>query len=296
MGIQLTGKYYYDGTEKDMRNTAYKLTAFTAIISAAGFLLRWLQNIRIFDAETGLAETGRPISFLVAGIIVLAAAAFGVIALRLKRYEAPAEPDRALGGQTFIHTAVCALAVLLLAASGGMQLLAANTENFAENQLMIRRILAVATLAAALLYALLMTGLSKPERAGLRRWCSGLLILFGGLWLSAEYKSAASDPVLWRSAVEILAVCASLMAFYHVAGYFFGQPNASASVFFCDIGAFLCIMSSIDDHTGAEDLCFASVALVLLIWSYSIIANLGPVRAPEAPQPEAPEKPEAIEE
>ena len=271
-----------------MRNKAYKLTAFTAILSAAGFMLRWLQNMQIFDAETGLAERGRPISFVVAGVILLAAAAFGVIALRLKRYEAPGEPDRALGGQTFVHTVMCAAAVLLLAASGVMQLLAANADNYAENQLVIRRIMAVATIAAALAFALLMTGLKNPERAGLRRWCSGLLILFAGLWLSAEYKTAASDPVLWRSAVEILGICSALMAFYHVAGYFFGQPSPGASVFFCDMGAFLCLMSAIDDHTGAEDILFASVALVLLIWSYSIVANLGfrPVSA--EPEPEAP--------
>lgn len=274
-----------------MRNTAYKLTAFTAIISAAGFMLRWLQNMQIFDVETGLAERGRPISFLVAGIIVLAAAAFGVIVLRLKKYAAAQEPDKALGGQTFIHTAICAFAVLLLAASGVMQLLTANGVNFADNQIAIRRIMAIATIAAAIAYALLMTGLSNQERAGLRRWCSGILILFAGLWLSAEYKTAASDPVLWRSAVEILGVCSALMAFYHIAGYFFGQPNPYASVFFCDLGAFLCVMSSIDDHTGAENLCFAAVALVLLIWAYSIIANLG--FKPAAAEPEPSPTPEA---
>ena len=259
-----------------MRNTAYKLTAFTAIISAAGFMLRWLQNMQIYDAETGLARRGMPISFIVAGIIVLAAAAFGVIALRLKKFDAPAEPEKALAGKTFVYAAACIAAVMLLAVSGAMQIIGANAGNWAEDQIVFRRILGVATVAAAMALIFILTAMKNPERAGTRRWGAAVLILFAGLWLSTVYKAAASEPVLWRTAVEVLGICAAMMAFYYVAGYFFGQPNPTASIFYCDLGAFLCIMSAIDDHTGADNLCFASVALLLLIWSYTIVANLGP--------------------
>ena len=263
-----------------MRNTAYKLTAFTAIISAAGFMIRWLQNMAIYEEETGLARSGMPISFVLIGFIVLAAAAFVVIALRVKRYDAPGEAGEALGGQTFLFTAVWAAAVLLMLASGAMQLLTADAEHYSGGLIVIHKIVGAATLVGAVLLAVLMTGLSNPEKAGARRWCSGLLILFAGLWLSAAYKTAASDPVLWRSSVEILAICAAMMAFYHVAGYFFGQPSPVASVFFCQFGAFLCVMSAIDEHTAGESLCFAAAALILLIWSYSIIANLRLVQRP----------------
>ena len=56
-----------------MQSEAYKLTGFVAVASAVGFLLRWLQGMQILDAETGLAESGRPISFIVAGLIALMA-------------------------------------------------------------------------------------------------------------------------------------------------------------------------------------------------------------------------------
>lgn len=263
-----------------MRNTAYKLTAFTAILSAAGFLLRWLQNMQIYEEETGLARRGMPISFVVAGVILAAAAAFWFISLRLRRYDAPKEPENALGGRTFALTAVWAGAALILAASGALQLLGANTENYAESELVFRRIVGAASLASSALLALLMTGLTNAGREGLRRWCSGLLILFTALWLSAAYKSAASDPVLWRSAVEILAICATMMAFYHMAGYFFGQPKPTTAVFFCNLGAFLSVMSAIDENPVGESLCFAAVAVIQLIWSYSIIVNLSPKEPP----------------
>ena len=257
-----------------MRNTATKLTAFTAIISAAGFMIRWLQDLQIYEEETGLARSGMTISWVVAALIIVSAALFGVIALRMKKADAPTAPDAALGGKTFIHTIVFAAAVLILLVSGILQLISANAENYSEDQVVIRRILGAAAICASIALIFLMTRLSDESRAGIRRWSAGILILFSGIWLSAIYKTAASDPVLWRSAVEVLAVCAAMMAFYYIAGYFFGEPNPSASLFFCDLGAFLCVMSAIDEHTAAENLCFAATALILLIWSYSIIANM----------------------
>ena len=279
-----------------MRNTAYKLTAFTAIISAAGFMLRWLQNIQMFDEETGLAQPGMPITYVLTAFIVLAAAAFGIIALRTKKYDAPADPGEALAGRTFLFTVFSAAVVLLFAASGALQILTANAAHYPENEILIRRILGVGTVVAALALALLLTGLKDPARGELRRWCAGVLIVFAGLWLSAEYKTAASDPAIWRYAIEILALCASMMALYHVAGYFFGQPNPRASVFFCDLGGFLCIMSAIDDHTSAENLCYAAMALLLLLFSYTIIANLRPTPMTFEPEKTMTFEPEPLEE
>ena len=259
-----------------MRDTATKLTAFTAIISAAGFLIHWLQNLQIYEEETGLARSGMAISWITAILIVLFAAWFWFIVIRLKKADAPTDPSAALGGSSFLYTAVCAAVILLFAVSGLLQLLSANAENYAADQIILRRIQGVLVICSAIALIFLMVQLNNENRAGLRRVCMVVLILFSGIWLSATYKSAASDPVLWRSAVEILAVCSVMLALYYVAGYFFGEPNPWSSIYFCNLGAFLCVMSAIDDHTGAENLCFAATAVLLLVWSYSMIANLKP--------------------
>lgn len=275
-----------------MRDKAYRLTAFTAIISAAGFLFRWLQNMQIFDAETGLAEPGRFISYLVVGIIVLAAAAFGYVAIRMRAYDAPTAPAEALGGQTILYSAVSVAVMLLLAVSGVLQLLAANAANYTSeqaDQLVLDRICGVATVVAAVAVPFVTLGLKEESRAGMQRLCAALHILFAGLWLSAVYKTAASDPVLWHSAIEILAISAALMALYHTAGYFYGQPSPAASWFFCSLGAFLCILSAIDEHSGGENLCYAAVALLLLLRAYVITANLRYKDEPLAGEPAAAE-------
>ncbi len=253
-----------------MQNEAYKLTGAVAVTSALGFLLRWVQNITILDPETGLAESGRSISFVVAALIVLVAAAIGAAAYAVRKTKAASEPENALAGKTFLYTALCVFPGVLFLAAGALTLVG----SWPEAEILIRRITGVTALAAGVGSILLASSLTKPEKASARRVCVVLLILFAAMWLVAEYKAISSDPVTWRFAVEILAICAALLAYYYVAGYFFGEPNPPLAVFFCFFGGFLCVMSAVDEHALAESLCFAAAAFQLFVWGYALVANL----------------------
>ena len=255
-----------------MQSEAYKLTGFTAVASALGFLLRWLQDMQILDPDTGLAVSGRPISYIVAAVIVLMAAGlFAAASYILKRCDAPTEPERALTGKTFLYTAICVVPALLMAVSGLMMLFSSA---WPERQAAVWRICGVMAVAAALGVTLVTVNLAKPEREASRRVGMGILILFGAMWLIAEYKTAASDPVVWRFAVEVLAICAALMAFYYVAGYFFGEVGSRGAVFFCYLGAFLCVMSAVDEHSLGESLCYGACALLLFAWGFVLTSNM----------------------
>ena len=268
-----------------MRSEAYKLTGFTAVISALGFLLRWLQNMRIIDLETGLAMRGTGISGLVTALIIIVFAALGFVAFYAMRTGVePQTAVRSLTGKTIVHTIVSLVPAGLLAISGIVQFFQADEFIWTKSELGIRRVLAVATIVAAYALVLVVRGAKKPEKKQSGRVGAALLLLFGAVWLIAVYKSAASDPVIWRFAVEVLGICTALMAFFYVSGYFFDVPNARVSVFFCETGAFLCVMSCIDEHTFGEALCLGSVALLLLIWGFTITNNL--YREPEPPEPE----------
>ena len=268
-----------------MQSEAYKLTGFTAVASALGFLLRWLQNMQILEAETGLAVRGKPISFIVAAVIVIMAAALIAVTFVLRRCSAPAEPEKALAGKTFLFKAICIIPTILMAVSGLAILFSGG---WPERQVIVWRLCGITAIAAAVGLILVTEHLANEERAGTRRLGIGLMVLFAAMWLIAEYKSAASDPVVWRFAVEILAICAALMAFYYVAGYFFGEPSPRNTVFFCYMGGFLCIMSAVDEHTLAESILFCAVALILLTWGYVIVSNmrLGDATEADAAVPE----------
>lgn len=265
-----------------MQSEAYKLTGFTAVVSAAGFLLRWLQDMQILDAETGLAIPGKPISYIVAGLILLLALGYGAVAVGLRRCCAPTEPEKALTGKTFLYTGLSVIPSILIGVCGVIMLIRV----WPSGQAVVWKLCGASAIAAAFGGIMVARGVSRPENAGARRVGVTLMILFGCLWLIAEYKTAAVDPVLWRFGVEILAICAALMAFYQVAGYFFGEPSPGLSVFFCYIGAFLCIMSAVDEHTMAESVCYGAVALQLMVWGYALVMNMRRNGAPEAGTPE----------
>ena len=261
-----------------MQTEAYRITGFAAVVSALGFLLRWLQDLRILDPETGLAAKGAPISVLVTLLIVFMAAALGGIAIYLGRCSAPTAPEAALATHSFLHKVVNLAPAFLLAIGGAAQLLQANAANWPESQVVIRRILGLVTLAGAYGDLLIANGVQSKDKALSRRIGAGLMLLFAGLWLIAAYKSAASDPVIWRFAVEMLAICAVLMAIYHLAGYFFEEPTPRRTIFYCYLGAFLCIMAAVDEHPLCESICYAAAALQLLAWGYTLTVNL---RRPE---------------
>lgn len=258
-----------------MRSMAYKLTGGVAVASALGFLLRWLQDMRIIDPETGLAQQGMAISYIVAAVIALAAVAMILVSLRLRGFAASEAPETALGGKTFVYTALGIVPAGLLALSGAVQLVQTGAGVWSQGERTVRLLCGAAALLAALGVVFIVTGASRPEKAAARRFGAVMLMLFGALWIIAIYKSASSDPVIWRFAVEVLAACSALMAFFYVSGYFFGEPKPYTAIFFCYFGAFLCVMSVIDEHSLGESLSYAAVALLLFFWGNALVSNLG---------------------
>jgi hypothetical protein len=257
-----------------MQNEANKLTGFTAVISAVGFMLRWLQNIRTIDEETGLSTPGAPINGVVAALIVIVALVLMGYVVYLKRYESPLEPEKALGGRTLLYTVLGMLSAALLLVSGVMQLVQANETVWGEGNVGIHRICGIATVAAAFGLGVTVRGADKPERATARRVGIALLILFDCIWLITIYKSAAADPVVWRYAVEVLAIAAAAVAAYYVAGYYYDEPHPKMALFFCEVGAFLCVMGAMDDHTTADSIALVAQAVLLFTWGYVMTANL----------------------
>lgn len=270
-----------------MQSEAYKITGFTAVAAAMGFLLRWLQDLRILDETTGLATRGAGISVLVVLVFLAVAAVIGFFAWRLERYDAPLEPAAALGGEGFWVRAVYVLPAVLFFVAGFVQLITANAEHYPETQITMQRVCGAAYLLAGGATGMIASNLDKPDRLGVLRGAMGALILASALWLITEYKSAATDPVIWRFAPEILAVCASLMTYYYVAGYFYTVPAPRASVFFCFMAAFLCVVSAVDEHPLAETISYIAAAAQFFAWGYRLVWNLKPAGMLTSPAPES---------
>lgn len=253
-----------------MRSEALKLTSFTAVISAVGFLFRWLQDMRIANEETGLAVNS-PISWLVAITMILTAVALAGYVYYLRRFQAPVEADKALVGTTALSGMISMIPPVLLALAGAVQIIHPGSDLLWPT---FHRIGGGMMILGAFGAGVIAMNVSKAEGVPACRKGAVMMILFGLFWIISSYRDAATDPQVWRFVVEILAQSAMLLAVYYVAGYFFHSPHPWRALYTCNLGAFLCVMCAIDDNGLGQSIAFAAMALQLLLWGFNIAGNL----------------------
>lgn len=251
-----------------MRSEAYKLSGFTVVVSALGFLLRWLQDMRL-QSEAGLPINAL-ISWLVCLVVLAAAVVLAVFMFRYRQYAAPVTATEALAGHTPVYGVIRMLPALALAVAGAARIIRPPADAVFP---MMQRICGGATLLGAFGAGTVAMNIGKAGQDAARRTGISMMIVFAVVWLITGYREAAGDPVVWRFVVEIVAECAVLMAFYYTAGFFFDVPHPLRAVFACDLGAMLCVMSAIDPTGLAQSLTFAGVAAQLLIWAFVISEN-----------------------
>lgn len=252
-----------------MRSEAYKLSGFTIVISAVGFLLRWLQDMQIQDPVNGLPAHA-PISFLVAGIIVLAAAGLAGFMLYLRQFDAPTAPEEAFAGHTPVFGVISLVPALLLLLAGVYRCIRPGDTLWPT----MHRVCGAAMILGALGAGTLAMNINKPDQGSARRRGAVLMLLFAVVWLITGYRDAATDPIVWRFLIEILAECAVLLAIYYTLGYFFNAAHPWWTMASCDLGAMLCIMGAIDDNGVSQSITLGAMAAQLLIWSFVVSENL----------------------
>lgn len=252
-----------------MQREATTITGFTAVMAALGFLFRWLQGLRIYDPETGLADGRAGINFWFIGIVIITMAVLLGFVLYLRRFGAPEGPG-ALDGRTLLHPLVGMFAGAVLAVAGAVMIVRGGSYDSPT----LRRLLGLLMVLGGAGAVELTLHAGKNGKELLRRISAVLITVMGCVWLVAEYKENAANPVIWSFAMEILALCAATLAFYFVAGYQFGEKQTLRAVFFCFAGMFLCVICIIDEQSLADSIAFAAAALLLGLWGFVLTENL----------------------
>lgn len=252
-----------------MQKQAIQITGFAAVAGAVGFLLRWMQGLQIYDPDTGLARRGAGINFWLIAAIVLTAAGLAVWLWKRRDYILPQGPA-ALVGRSPLHTVLGSLGALALLLSGLVMVFAAKQYLFPG----FRVILGILTMAAALCAVELFVQGGKPGWEKPRQLFSVVLTLLGCFWMVVIYKENAMDPVIWRFAMEVLAVCAATVAFYYITGFHYDACHPLLTIFFCLLGMSLCMICVIDKHVAADALSYGGVAVILGVWGFVLSAKL----------------------
>ena len=241
-----------------MRKNAWVICCCTAVLSAFGIFFRWLQDQACFEAETGLAVHGSIWPYVVALMIAVAAAVLAVVCFRVKNQPHTSFPDTLPAAFAASKRARAVGGVLLgaMLALGGLWLLLSSG---ALSEPGLQRVLAVLAVVTGVVFA--------------RQMLAPVLLVF---WLIVSYKVNIINPTISAYAVEILALCAALIAFYELAGFAYGRPKAVKSIFWSQFAAFLCITALPDDRAGAQQLMLVAIAGMLLFQSYLTASNIRP--------------------
>ncbi len=262
-----------------MRSEAYKLSGFTLVIGALGFLLRWLQDMRI-AGEAGLADNA-PISYLVLLLMAATGVILWLLGLHLRQFDEPQRAADAFAGHTPFYGVIALLPAVVLA-MGGLLMIAKPGDNVLWPTM--HRICGGMMVLGAFGLGVLAVNAGRAGKEGTCRAAVCLTGLFAVFWLITGYRDAASDPVVWRFVVGILARCALLLGVYHMAGFFFDSPHARRAICMCNFAAFLCVMAAIDGSTLAgEDMdlgglaqsaAYIAMAMQFFIWGFVFTENL----------------------
>lgn len=252
-----------------MRKKSLILCGFTVIMGIFGAFLRWLQNVNIFEADTGLAILHSPWSYAV----ILFAALFAILLfLWLRRYKdigfAPKYPEVYSGPVPFITVAAYVIGAVI--AVGGVITVARAVST---SKTVFDLILGLFSLVCAAGMTTFILSVGRPEKKKNGVFGATVTVFFLCFWLIASYKYSAADPVIWHFAPRLLSISATILAFYFIAGFVFNKPKPLASLYFSLLGAFLCLAVLADTYPLGEQLITVGFLAAMTLLSFSQVSG-----------------------
>ena len=252
-----------------MQKETFKVLCVTCVLAATGFLLRWLQNMRIYG-EDGLVIPGLLITGLLIALMFAAVVVFLIMALRLKRFptgETVHEMFRRQSIACFLFGSVSAVALFF---SGWSMIAGANEYAYPT----LRSVLGVLAVVAAvgIFFMLKEAGDRGSER--IQIFGAIMLTVFTCVWLITIFRENSGEPEMWRFLPEILAGCSMLVSSYYITGFQLEQKKMVQSVFSCELTVFFCFISIIDENPTADMLVYTSVVVLNCVWMFLLVENL----------------------
>lgn len=177
--------------------------------------------------------------YVVALMIAVAAAVLAVVCFRVKNQPHTSFPDSLPAAFAASKRARAVGGVLLgaMLALGGLWLLLSSG---ALSEPGLQRVLAVLAVVTGVVFARQMLAPGERENDAGALVCASMPMVLLVFWLIVSYKVNIINPTISAYAVEILALCAALIAFYELAGFVYGRPKAVKSIFWSQFAAFLC--------------------------------------------------------
>ncbi len=263
-----------------MQKHALKISAYAGVLGAFGSFFRWLQLQSAFDKETGLIKPSA-LNVLLPLILIGSAVMFYYLIKQLKAegFEAPTDIKSTFRG-TSIFYPIAFYAIAGITVIGGLAVFFTAGKYALPGAY---RLIALLAILSGVTFPLICISSRKQYMPALVCIFMTLPIVMYCLWLIVCYKVSASNPTVWAYCIEVLTVCAVIIALYFTAGYPYGSAKPYRAIYSAILAAFMCIVSLADSRSFGLQLIMAGTAGMLIMEACMIICNMQePVEKPEA--------------
>ncbi len=269
-----------------MQKNALVSLCITGVFGAFGAFFRWIQNLTAYEISTGLYSSGNiwGIAIIALGILFCTVQAVRSYMFRSEKLCLPNDTHEVYGAKNLVFRYTYRIFALLLAIGALIVLLTPQYGVFANSD----RLLGILGLGAALGFFVLMYSADKRRTAGPDAFGCVLMVIFYGYWLVASYRENTATPTIWAYSAEIVALAASLLAVYYVAGVPFTKPAPYLTPFFTQLSALLCLVTLPDERAMGKQIMIMATASIMLLFSWQTISALR-VRKDDEDNVEAPE-------
>ncbi len=254
-----------------MEKKSLEITCYVCGAGAFSVFLRWLQDQLAFN-DAGLAEKS-VFHFLVPMFVLASAFVFlrFVDGFKARRFYVPDDFNEAFRNEGKLYTFL-RWAIGLIMCLGAIMLL---VQCEVDKQANFLRVLSIFGFLSGLSYPILLSAANKPvKNSGLLCILSLMPILLFAVWLITCYKMNDINSVVWSFSIEIITVIVAMLAFFRIAGFFFGVPMGNRSMFLAMLCGSMCIMVIADERYMGMQMMFLSASFQMILYNWIMIKNL----------------------
>ena len=257
-----------------MQKRAISICSYVAVAAAVCAFVRWIQNQAAFELDTGLAIPGTiwgkaAFLFCLIGVGVVAWSVRGLWYDGLY----PAQDYKTIihGKQIWVRRITRAIAALMVIGAI-IAFLIAGYELYSS---IVRTLCVLAVVGAWAFVKLSEVPYEEEEvSANKQMILAAIPVVMYVYWLIVSYRTHAAIPSVWSYALEIIAICVSILGMFYFAGYGFEYPRPYLAVGCLLSGALLSFVSLLDDRNIGQTMMMVAGGAMQMYYAWMIISSM----------------------